>query len=70
MMTKGDVLIGKAFAYLDAEHPTVRDALREIERLRVDAERYQKWVSYSGFTKDHCDATLDAIQVNDLADAT
>jgi hypothetical protein len=32
-----------------------------------DAERYRKWVSYSGFTKEHCDETLDAIQVNENA---
>jgi hypothetical protein len=32
-----------------------------------DAERYRKWVSYSGFTKEKCDATLDAIQINEHA---
>ncbi|SAL01626.1 hypothetical protein AWB80_08169 [Caballeronia pedi] len=33
--------INKAFAYLDPEHPTVRNALDEIAQLRRDAERYR-----------------------------
>jgi hypothetical protein len=33
----------------------------------LDAERYRKWVSYSGFTKAHTDATLDAIEINEYA---
>jgi hypothetical protein len=33
----------------------------------LDAERYRKWVSYSGFTKTHADATLDAIEINEYA---
>lgn len=32
--------------------------------MAKDAERYRKWVSYSGFTKEHTDATLDAISIN------
>lgn len=42
-------------------------AYEEMEALRVDAERYLKWVSYSGFTKSHTDATLDAIEINEHA---
>lgn len=33
--------IETAFSYLDISHPTVREALAEIEGLRRDAQRYR-----------------------------
>ncbi|CDY79417.1 hypothetical protein BGLT_02198 [Caballeronia glathei] len=39
----------------------------DIDAMRLDAERYLKWVSYSGYTKQQADATLDAIQINEHA---
>lgn len=42
----------------------ILDARRELSDEGLNAERYLKWVSYSGFTKEHCDSTLDAIEVN------
>lgn len=45
----------------------VQELCAEVRSLREDAERYRKWVSYSGFTKEHADATLDAVSMNEHA---
>jgi hypothetical protein len=36
------------------KHPLAQSA----EQDRIDAERYRKWVSYSGVTKEHYDTPL------------
>lgn len=46
---------------------TLLSELEAREADRRDAERYRKWVSYSGFTKEHADSTLDAIPINEYA---
>jgi hypothetical protein len=51
-------------------HANIRKLKAELEAReadRRDAERYRKWVSYSGFTKEHADSTLDAIPINEYA---
>jgi hypothetical protein len=63
---------GMTTLYIAAE-AAVEETLRRLavppaqsaEQDRIDAERYRKWVSYSGFTKEHCDATLDPIKINE-----
>jgi hypothetical protein len=44
--------IKKAFAYLGPDHPTVQAALKEIEELRVNSERYRYLTSAVGVILD------------------
>ncbi|WP_175739963.1 hypothetical protein [Burkholderia ambifaria] len=56
--------------FTDEAAAAIEDLLSELEAReadRRDAERYRKWVSYSGFTKEHADSTLDAIPINEYA---
>jgi hypothetical protein len=53
--------------YMSAMVTEARALLADGGKDSSDAERYRKWVSYSGFTKEHCDETLDAIHVNENA---
>jgi hypothetical protein len=48
-------------------HAEYEKVVAERNAALLDAERYRKWVSYSGFTKAHTDATLDAIEINEYA---
>ena len=53
--------------YMDPPDGGDVSMIEQLRRMAKDAERYRKWVSYSGFTKEHADSTLDAIPINEYA---